>query len=53
MPVHRVSQKTEMVLMDWAREHYEYWSLNKTFDEVVWDLVAEVRRLYQELNERE
>jgi hypothetical protein len=53
MPVHRISQKTELELLDWAREHYPFWSFTRTFDEVIWDLIAEVRILEEKLNERE
>jgi hypothetical protein len=50
MPVHRISQRTELELLQWAREHYPFWSFTKTFDETIQDLIAEVRRLEDELN---
>jgi len=47
--VHRVSTETERALLNWAREHYPFWSFTKTFDETVQDLIDEVWRLERQL----
>jgi hypothetical protein len=50
MPVHRVSLETDHRMLDWAREHYPFWEFTKTFDDLLNDLLDEVKRLEDELN---
>jgi len=52
MPMHRISFQTEQEVYDWARDHYPY-SMPKTFDEIIYDLVKLARWMEKELEARD
>jgi hypothetical protein len=53
MPMHRISWETERAVLDWARDHYPYFTNPKTFDEIIYDLVMMAKFMEMELEDTE
>jgi hypothetical protein len=52
MPMHRISWETERAVMDWAKNHYTYFTA-RTFDDIIFDLVQAAKLMEKKLEDKE